>query len=139
MALPILSPVRKRPQGIYKDFHKDLTINPITNDLAIKMDEVAVKDALRNLLLTDRGERLFQPELGSDIRASLFDLNTPTVLLTLKEKVIATINNYEPRVTIIDVEVVSDYDDNRISITIRFYVRNQENAQSVTVFLERTR
>lgn len=139
MALPILSPIRKRPQGIYKDFHKDLTINPITNDLAIKMDEAAVKDALRNLLLTDRGERLFQPELGSDIRATLFDLNTPAVLLDLKDKVIATINNYEPRVTIIDVEVKSDYDDYKVAITIRFYVRNQENAQSVTVFLERTR
>lgn len=139
MALPIISPIRKRPEGIYKDFHKNLTLNPITNDIAVKKDEEAVKDALRNLFLTDRGERPFQPELGSDIRASLFDLATPAALLILKQRVIDTINNHEPRINLIDVEVKSQYDDYKVHITVRFYIRNRENEQSVTVFLERTR
>lgn len=139
MALPILSPLRKRPEGLYKDFHKDLTINPINNDLAVKKDEAAVVESLRNLILTDKGERLFQPELGSDIRASLFDLATPASLLLLKQKVRDTINNNEPRITLIDVEVVSHYDDYKVGITIRFYIRNREAEQTMTVFLERTR
>lgn len=139
MALPILSPLRKRPEGLYKDFHKDLAINPISNDLAVKKDEAAVVESLRNLILTDKGERLFQPELGSDIRASLFDLATPASLLLLKQKVKDTINNNEPRITLIDVEVVSHYDDYKVEITIRFYIRNREAEQTMTVFLERTR
>lgn len=139
MPLPKLSPIYKRADGIYKDFSKDLVLNPISNDIGIKKDELAVKDALRNLLLTDRGERLMQPTLGSDIRASLFDLNTPAGLIILKEKVKETITNHEPRVTLIDVEVSSSYDDYKVQIVIRFYVRNKETEQSLTVFLERTR
>lgn len=139
MALPILSPIRKRTEGLYIDFHKDLTINPISNDLAVKKDEVSVIESLKNLLLTDKGERLFQPELGSDIRSTLFDLATPASLIILKQKVIDTINNFEPRITLIDVEVISKYDDYKVSITVRFYIRNKETPQSLTVFLERTR
>jgi phage baseplate assembly protein W len=139
MPLPIISPLRKRPSGIYADFHKDLTVNPITNDIARKLDEEAVKESLKNLLLTDRGERLFQPQLGSDIRSTLFDNNTPATLTILKQLVIDTINNYEPRVTVIDVSVTSDYDENRVAITIYFYLRNKETPSTLTVFLERIR
>ena len=80
MPLQVISPVRKRPQGIYADFTKDLAVNPVTGDLARIIDEEAVKESLKNLLLTDRGERLFQPEVGSDIRATLFENNTPATL-----------------------------------------------------------
>lgn len=139
MPLPIISPLRKRPQGIYADFHKDLTVNPVTNDLARLLDEQAVKESLKNLLLTDRGERLMQPELGSDIRATLFENNTPAALIILKQQVTDTINNYEPRVTLIDVTVTSDYDENRVNVTIQFYIRNREVPITLTVFLERIR
>lgn len=140
MALPnLLSPLRKKPQGIYADFPKSLDVNPVTNDLVRKLDEEAVKDALKNLLLTDRGERLFQPDLGSDIRATLFDMNTPATLTLLKKLVRDTITTYEPRVTLIDVDVLSDYDDNRVQVVIHFYIRNREVPLSTTVFLERIR
>jgi len=139
MPLPVISPVRKRPQGIYADFTKDLAVNPVTGDLARIIDEEAVKESLKNLLLTDRGERLFQPEVGSDIRATLFENNTPATLTILKEQVIDTINTYEPRVTLIDVAVTSDYDDNKVYIKVSFYIRNRETPISLTVFLERVR
>ncbi len=139
MALPIITPLRKRPVGLYSDFHKDLTVNPVTNDLARLLDEEAIKESLKNLLLTDRGERLFQPNLGSDIRATLFENNTPATLTILKQHVLDTINNFEPRVTVIDVTVLSEYDENRVNIVIQFYVRNREVPISLTVFLERIR
>lgn len=139
MALPIITPLRKRTVGLYSDFHKDLTVNPVTNDLARLLDEEAIKDSLKNLLLTDRGERLFQPNLGSDIRATLFENNTPATLTILKQHVLDTINNFEPRVTVIDVTVLSEYDENRVNIVIQFYVRNREVPISLTVFLERIR
>lgn len=138
MPIPSITPIKRR-KSLYSDFHKDLTINPISKDLAVKKDEEAVKESLKNLLLTDQGERLFQPNLGSDIRATLFENNTPMAIKLLEEKVRSVINNFEPRVNIIEIIIKSEYDENRIQITIYFNVRNVNAPLSVTVFLERTR
>jgi uncharacterized protein len=138
MPIPSITPIKRR-KSLYSDFHKDLTINPISKDLAVKKDEEAVKESLKNLLLTDQGERLFQPNLGSDIRATLFENNTPMVIKLLEEKVRSVINNFEPRVNIIEIIIKSEYDEDRIQITIYFNVRNVNAPLSVTVFLERTR
>jgi len=136
--IPTVTPLKKR-QSIYADFYKDLTVNPISFDLALKRDEEAIKESLKNLILTDRGERLMQPNIGSDVRASLFENATPVTLKILEERVRDVINNYEPRVSIIDINVTSLYDDNRVQITIYFYVRNREDPLSVDVFIERVR
>jgi phage baseplate assembly protein W len=136
--IPTISPLRKK-RSLYSDFHKDLTTNPISFDLAMKKDEEAIKESLKNLILTDRGERLMQPNVGSDVRASLFENATPVTLKILEERVRDVINNYEPRVSIIDVDVTSLYDDNRVQVTIYFYVKNNEQPLSVDVFIERVR
>jgi phage baseplate assembly protein W len=136
--IPTISPVGKRRE-LYADFHKDLTVNPISLDLALKRDEEAIKESLKNLILTDRGERLMQPNIGSDVRASLFENVTPVTLKILEERVRDVINNYEPRVSIIDIDVTSLYDDNRVQVTIYFYVKNREEPISVDVFIERVR
>lgn len=137
-AIPTITPLKKRRE-LYSDFHKDLTVNPISLDLAMKKDEEAIKESLKNLILTDRGERLMQPNLGSDVRASLFENATPVTLKILEERVRDVINNYEPRVSIIDIDVTSLYDDNRVQVTIYFYVKNREEPISVDVFIERVR
>jgi phage baseplate assembly protein W len=136
--IPTISPLRKK-RTLYSDFYKDLTTNPISNDLATRKDEDAIKESLKNLILTDRGERLMQPNLGSDVRASLFENATPVTLKILEERVRDVINNYEPRVSLIDVNVTSLYDDNRVQVTIYFYVKNNEQPLSVDVFIERVR
>lgn len=139
MALPVITPLRKRVEGLYADFHKDLTVNPVTEDLARLLDEEAVNESLKNLLLTDRGERLFQPNLGSDIRATLFENNTPATITVLKQQITDTIKNYEPRITLIDVEVLSNYDDGKVGVKIYYYLRNRETELVTTVFLRRVR
>lgn len=139
MSLPKITPIANRPVGIYSDFHKDLTVNPITEDLARLLDEDAVNESLKNLMLTDRGERLMQPNLGSDIKATLFENNTPATLTILKQQVKDTITNFEPRITLIDVEILSNYDDNKVGIKIRYYLRNRETELSTTIFLRRVR
>ena len=58
-----------RKREIHSDFHKDLALLPGRNDIARRVNENSVKEAIKNILLTDRGERLFQPLVGSDIRA----------------------------------------------------------------------
>lgn len=138
MVIPALTPLSRR-LSLYSDFHKDLTISPISKDLAVKRDEEAVKESMKNLLLTDRGERLFQPFLGSNIRRNLFDNMTPASLKLIEQHVIEVINNYEPRVELIKVEVIGDQEKNAVFVNIYFYLRNYETPLSLTVFLERVR
>ena len=138
MPIDILTPL-SRKITIYSDLNKDLTQNPITGDIALKINEDAVKDSLRNLIMTDKGERLFQPELGSDVRKSLFDNMTPAIIKMLEQNVRNVINNFEPRATIVEVEVVPEYDNHRVKIKITFYVINVQTPVTVTVFLERIR
>jgi phage baseplate assembly protein W len=128
-----------KKRTLYSDFFKDLTINPISADLALRTNEESVKESLKNLILTDRGERLMQPNIGSDVRASLFENATPVTLKILEERVRDVINNFEPRVSIIDIDVTSLYDDNRVQVTIYFYVKNREDPLSVDVFIDRVR
>jgi phage baseplate assembly protein W len=116
-----------------------MTQNPISEDLAIKRDEEAVKEAIKNLILTDRGERLMQPLVGGNIRAMLFENNTPATIKIIQETVKETIRIYEPRATLLDVIVQSSLDESTVQIAIYFYINNVEQPITLTVFLERTR
>lgn len=138
MVIKALTPLSRR-LSLYSDFHKDLTISPISKDLAVKRDEDSVKEAMKNLLLTDRGERLFQPLIGGNIKQSLFDNMTPAGLKLIEEQVKEVINNHEPRVELIRVEVIGEYEKNAVSVNIYFYLRNYETPLTLTVFLERVR
>ena len=138
MAIQLITPLKAR-QSLYADFYKDMTVNPITNDLALRYDEDAVKESIKNLVLTDRGERLFQPTLGGDIRAMLFENNTPSTLKIIQEQIKSIINSYETRANVIDVQTTSNIDDNKVAVKIIFSIRNREDPITVTVFLERVR
>ena len=138
MVVQIVTPIRKRV-SLFSDFHKDLTQNPITEDLAVKRDEEAVKEAIKNLILTDRGERLMQPLVGGNIRAMLFENNTPSTIKIIQESIKETINFYEPRATLLDVIVQSSLDESTVEVGIYFYINSVEQPITLTVFLERTR
>ena len=138
MVVQLISPGRSRP-SLFSDFHKDMTQNPISEDLAVKRDEEAVKEAIKNLILTDRGERLMQPLVGGNIRAMLFENNTPATIKIIQETVKETIRIYEPRATLLDVIVQSSLDESTVQVAIYFYINNVEQPITLTVFLERTR
>jgi phage baseplate assembly protein W len=138
MVVPINTP-KQRKVTLYSDFYKDLTQNPVSLDLALKRDEEAVKESIKNLILTNKGERLFQPLLGGNIVYQLFENNTPATIKLIQQQIRTTIIQYEPRADLIDVVVQSSLDDNRVEVTIYFYISNIEQPISVNVFLERTR
>lgn len=138
MTVLLRTPVTKRAT-LYTDFRKDLKISPVSNDITLVKDEDSVKQSIRNLLLTDPGERLMQPFLGAGIKGLLFENITPGVLKLIEEKVKSTINTYEPRAELIDVIVSSAYDDNKVSVLVRFYVKNVEQPIELDVILERIR
>ncbi len=130
---------RTRFEAVYSDFHKDLAPIPGRGDIARRLNENSVRESIKNLILTDRGERLFQPNLGSDIRASLFENVTPTTIILLKDKVREVLNAYEPRCNLLDVEVLGDIDTNAITVNVVFNVINSEAPQSISIGIDRVR
>lgn len=124
---------------IYSDFPKDLTQNPITLDLSRKINEDAVKESLKNLILTGRGERLFNPDLGCGIRQHLFEALTPDRVVVMREMITETIENYEPRVALKDVDILSDYDTGVVVITLIFNVINIDKPITYAITINRTR
>jgi phage baseplate assembly protein W len=138
MSVQFISPVRKR-QSIAADLFKDLTVNPISGDLALKRDEDAVKESMKNLILTNRGERLMRPFIGGNIRDMLFENITPVTIKIIQESIRDTIETYEPRASLIDVVVTSSIDDNAVQVAIYFYINNNEQPITLNLFLERTR
>jgi len=138
MPITVFTP-RTKKLDLYSDLRKDLAISPLSSDLTVLKNDDAVKDALKNLLLTDRGERLMQPNLGGNIRSLLFENLTPAVLQMIKTQIEETVKLYEPRAELIDVTVAADMDSSNVSAKITFYVRNQEQPITLDVILERTR
>lgn len=133
-----ITPLTRRKET-YSDFYKDLTISPVNSDLARKTDEESIKESIRNLILTDRGERLFQPELGCDIRKILFENIGPETIVTAREMIKSVINNYEPRCGLIGVDVYGSKDDHTINITITFNVINKQEPITLNLTVDRVR
>jgi phage baseplate assembly protein W len=130
---------KQKKINIYTDFKKDLSVSPLSEDLALFKNEDSVKEAIKNLVLTDRGERLMQPNLGGNIRAMLFENMTPASLKLIEEQVKTVIEIYEPRAEVLDVIVNGSLDDNTVKVTVKFFITNQEQPVELDVFLERTR
>lgn len=125
--------------NVYSDLFTNFDQHPITDDVAIKTNEEAVKQAIRNLIQTNKGERLYQPNLGGDIRRLLFENTTPQTLLLMREIISEAIRKYEPRANLIDVVVSPNEDQNAVAVSITFNVINRQEPVSLNVILDRVR
>ena len=123
----------------YSDLDLDFTRNPITNDVSLKYDEEAVKRSMRNLLLTGRNERLFQPEINGGIRGLLFENFGSIQLVTFANRIEELLINNEPRLHEVSVEVFDQEDKNTIRVRIYFRVRNLPIVQTLELDLQRVR
>jgi phage baseplate assembly protein W len=138
MVVQVITPLRRK-LSLFSDLHKDMTQHPLTEDLSLKRDEEAVKESIKNLILTNRGERLMQPLIGGNVQAMLFENNTPAIIKLIQEQIKTVIREYEPRATLIDVIVRSSIDESTVEVDVYFYINNVVEPISVTVFLERIR
>jgi len=141
MALPrIHNKVEVKRDAIYRDFNSTMDKNLITNDIPALSDVDAVKSSMKNILLTDRGTRVFNPNFGGNIRKFLFENKfSPALTKLVEEEVIRAINTYEPRVTLESVECIMPMDDNIMRVIINFYIINNEQMQSTTITMEKIR
>ena len=129
----------KIPKILASDFHKDLTIVPGKEDISRKLNENAIKESIRNIILTNKGERPFQPTLGCDLNKLLFEGATPQTFDLIKKVVRNAIETYEPRCELLGVDVLGDIDSNQVYVTILFRIINTDNPVSFNVLLDRTR
>ena len=92
-----------------------------------------IKSNLVNLLLTDKGERIMNPEFGADIRKSLFDNITDLSIELLKIKIIDSINIFIPEIILGDISIISNIDYNTLDITINYRLAISNSPDQVTV------
>lgn len=125
----------------FKDISVTFNEHPNTKDLLVVKEQQAVKIALQNLIMTNKGERFFQSNLGSDIRKSLFDLIDFGMAASMRDDLFLLIQRYEPRVKILDLIVTPEYDQNAYSVYIEFEIVGKElpEALSTEFILTRTR
>jgi phage baseplate assembly protein W len=129
----------KRTTRIYKDLDLDFIRNTVTNDVNRLTDVDAVKRSVRNLINTSHFERPFHPEIGSNVRAMLFEPMTPLTALNLQRKVQEVLANYEPRIRLVQILARPDIDRNAYDLSIMFYVVGTQEPVEVQTFLERLR
>jgi len=126
-----------------KFVHSDLDLafmpNPITGDINPIKDLEAIKGAVKNLVMTNFQERPFQPEIGSGVRGLLFELADPITMHDIEMAITRTIQNFEPRVIVQNIEITDDIDNNAYDVNITFQVIATEQVGTATIILERLR
>lgn len=123
----------------YSDFYNNFNIHPQNNRLSKYTNADSVKRSLRNLILTDKYERLFQPEVGSSVRSLLFEPITDITSIRLKDAIEDTITKHEPRVRLISTEVFANEARNSYDVYIVFEVINTVDPVSLNLTLFRAR
>ena len=124
----------------FKDLSVTFKKHPVTDDLVQVKDKAAIIQSITGLLLTMKGERPFQPELGCDIKRILFEPLDYASAGTIKKEVKETLDRYEPRIRIDDIDCEPDFDNNGYNVELSFTIVGREDAPiAVEFILERTR
>jgi phage baseplate assembly protein W len=129
----------KRATKQYRDLDLDFGRNSVTNDVNKLTDVEAVKRSVRNLINTSHFDRPFHPEIGSSVRAMLFEPMTPLTALNLQRKVQEVLINFEPRIKLVQIVANPNIDNNSYDLRIYFYVIGSNDLIEVQTFLERLR
>ena len=129
----------KRATRIYKDLDLDFGRNTVTNDVNKLTDVESVKRSVRNLINTNHYERPFHPEIGSNLRAMLFENNTPQMTHALSKQIDLLIRNFEPRARLVQINVQPFIERNGYRASISFFVVNTPERVEIETFLERLR
>ena len=129
----------QRSSRIYQDLNLDFQINSATKDIQKLTDVESVKRSVRNLIKLNHYEKPFRPEIGSNLRAMLFENITPQINHAISKQIDLLIKNYEPRCRLVQLNVQPDVDRNGYRASISFFVVNHPERVEVETFLERLR
>jgi len=131
--------IKKQPI-VYSDFVSNLLTHPISGDIARVTNEESIKQSIKNLLMINYGEKLFNPIIGSDVFKSLFEPLDGFTLNTIHDNIVDTIKFHETRVELINVTVSGiENDENSVAVTIVFNIINTGMSTSINLILGRVR
>ena len=132
-------PVERISRG-FKDISSSFKVNPLSEDLIAIKNETAIARSVRNLILTSPGERFFNPILGSRVSKLLFESVDLITANAIEDEIRVTIENFEPRIDNLDIEVIPRPDDNEFEVNIFFDIIGQQfPRQAFQFILEATR
>ena len=124
----------------FKDLNITFKKHPVTNDVVVSKDASAIKQAIVNVLLTNRGERLMNPRYGSDIRRFLFEPLDYGTAFQIKGNIRDTLERFEPRINVLDIKCKLNFTDNGFDVELQYSVRGTDDPPiAVEFFLARTR
>lgn len=123
----------------YKDLDLDFIAHPATGDVVKKVGDDAIKRSIRNLILSNFYERPFRPYLGSNAIKLLFDNVSGITQNLLKDAITEVINNYEPRVSLKEVKIEFDFENNGYNVGLSYVILNRGEPIITSIFLERIR
>ena len=129
-----------RDNFLYKDISLYFTRNPVTSDVTTVTDIQDIKRAVRHIVLLNPGEKPFHPEIGTGVRAALFQNFTSPIKALLSSRIQEQLRKYESRIEVTNVSFNDNLDNNELSCKIEFNVRNApQQTEEVDIFLQRLR
>lgn len=128
-----------RNTRVFSDIDFNFTRHPVSGDLTRRLDDAAVKQSIKNLIMTNHFERPFHSEIGSPVMTLLFEPMTPLTTHMVRRSIIDLISNFEKRVQLLGVEVIDAEDNLSLYVTITFRIVNTERPLTLDLVLERTR
>jgi len=132
-------PLERVSQG-FKDLSMSFQSNPLNRDLIGLKNESAIARSIRNIVFTVPGEKFFNEDFGSEISQSLFENIDDLTAITIRDQIRQSINNYEPRVDLIDVETFPNFDNNSFDVKITYEVVGADiPPQELQFILQQTR
>ena len=113
---------QQRVKRKFKDISMSFETNPLNDDLVSLSDTTAIARSLRNIVFTQPGEKFFNPEFGSRVSESLFEVVDEVSTIAIRDEIRSSIINYEPRVNLLDVLVNPNPDENEMNVTIKYEI-----------------
>jgi phage baseplate assembly protein W len=128
-----------KKQEFYSDFMNNFVKHPVTNTLAKLTNEESVKQSIRNLILTNVGERMFEPDVGSTVNNALFEPNDFVSKDMMAQSINYAINTFEPRARLLSVKIDQTRDGNSLVANIVFSLINSQEPVTLQLLLRRIR
>lgn len=123
----------------YSDLLLSFNMNPQSGNLGRVVNEQSIKQALTSLILTNKGERFYDPSIGSTVKASLFEPADVMTADAIRESIADAIKYHEPRVNLIGVEIEDDPDNDRYKVNVFFNLINIPDVLQLDLILKRVR
>lgn len=130
-----MATVNKRFSDIDINFSK----HPVTDDVVAKYDDQAIKNSIKNLVMTKHYERPFHSEIGSSVSGLLFELPSPGLVAVLRQEITDVITNFEPRVELLSVDISFDPNNHYVFVGILFKILNTERPITLKFTMDRKR